>query len=96
MPDVFDSKFAAEADTRIAPVASKHKFEAFLIGYFVDNELAWGVGSNSNPRVRYALALNTLRLTAESPAKKAFLRFLAATYHSIEAFDLIDHLIAVG
>ena len=88
MPDVFDPKFAAAADARIAEVASKHKIDPFLIGYFVDNELAWGLGSSNDPHVRYALALNTLRLTAESPAKEAFLQALAVKYHSIEAFDL--------
>jgi hypothetical protein len=88
MPDVFDPKFATAAEVRIARVASRHKLDAFLIGYFVDNELAWGVGSSSDPRVRYALALNTLRLTADSPAKEAFLRLLVAKYQSVEAFDL--------
>ncbi|HJU16121.1 MAG TPA: hypothetical protein VJ770_06595 [Stellaceae bacterium] len=85
MPDVFDPKFAAAADAIIAPVASRRRADPFLIGYFVDNELAWGSAHSSDPRLRYALAVNTLRLGAESPAKQAFVHLLVAKYHSAEA-----------
>jgi hypothetical protein len=58
--------------------------DPFLIGYFVDNELAWGSGND--PRSRYTLALNTLRLGTDSPAKLAFVRLLVDNYHSASAF----------
>jgi hypothetical protein len=85
MPDVFDRKFAAAADALIGQMASRRKTDLFLIGYFVDNELAWGSAHSKNPRLRYPIAVNTLRLGAESPAKQAFVRLLAAEYRSPEA-----------
>ena len=62
-----------------------HKEDPYLIGYFVDNELPWGIGDSTNPRLRYALAVNTLRLGAESPAKQSFVRLLAKKYGRTEA-----------
>jgi hypothetical protein len=85
MPDVFDPKFGAAADARIGQVASRHKLDPFLIGYFVDNELAWGIGGSNDPNMHYALAIHTLLLPEESPAKRAFLQSLADKYHSVQA-----------
>jgi Beta-galactosidase len=86
MPDVFDPKFATAADAIIAQVGSRYKGDPFLIGYFVDNERAWGIGGSSDPRMRFGLAVDTLRLPAESPAKQAFVQALVARYHSASAF----------
>ncbi len=86
MPDVFDPKFAAAADVRISRLASRYKADPFLIGYFVDNERTWGVGGSNDPHWRYALAVHTLLLPAESPAKQAFVQSLIAKYHSAGTF----------
>lgn len=85
MPDVFDPEFATAVDALIAQAASRHKTDPFLIGYFVDNELAWGNDRSKDPRWRYALAVNTLRLGAESPAKQAFVHLLVAKHRSAAA-----------
>jgi hypothetical protein len=86
MPDVFDPKFAAAADAIIAGVASRYKGDPFLIGYFVDNERAWGIGGSGDLRMRYRIAVDMLRLPAESPAKQAFIQWLVAKYHSASSF----------
>ena len=44
-----------------------------LLGYFVDNELAW---AGSGPQGRWGLALGTLAGDARSPAKQAFIAML--------------------
>jgi hypothetical protein len=85
MADVFDPKFADAVDSLIQKAASNHKEDPYVIGYFVDNELPWGIGESANPRLRYALAVNTLRLGAESPAKQSFVRLLAEKYGHTEA-----------
>ena len=87
MPDVFDPKFGAVVDLLVKKAVSTHKEDPYLIGYFVDNELPWGIGDSTNPRLRYALAVNTLRLGAESPAKQSFVRLLAEKYVRTEALD---------
>jgi hypothetical protein len=86
IPDVFDPKFATTVDMAIAQVASNHKTAPFLIGYFVDNEPAWGIAHRNDPRLRYALAVSTLQLKVESPAKRAFVQLLADKYRSAEAY----------
>jgi hypothetical protein len=88
MPDVFDPKFDPAVDLMIAKAVSAHKRDPYLIGYFVDNELPWGIGESTDPRLRYALAVNTLRLGAASPAKQSFVRLLAEKYGRAEALGL--------
>jgi hypothetical protein len=85
MPDVFDPKFAAAVDRIIGNATSAHKADPYLIGYFVDNELPWRIGRNDDPRLRYALAINTLRLGADSPAKRAFVQLVAEKYRRADA-----------
>jgi hypothetical protein len=85
MPDVFDPRFAAAVDALVGQMASRHETDPFLIGYFVDNELAWGSARSKDPRLRYAIAVNTLRLGAESPAKQAFVQLLVEKHRSAGA-----------
>lgn len=83
MPDPFDPRFA-EATERAVQVASEgHAKDPWLIGYFADNELAW-VGIGEPVRARYALALGSLRLGADSPAKRAFVEQLRGRYATAE------------
>jgi hypothetical protein len=84
MPDPFDPRFADAADKMARNAAARFRSDPYLIGYFVDNELAWGRGSPANPREYYALAINTLGAGPESPAKSAFVAYLAETYHNPE------------
>src|SRR5205807_1608799 len=55
-----------------------------LIGYFVDNEVAWGIGKTTDPQLRYGLAVETLRLGPASPAKRAFVAQLTDKYRDAE------------
>jgi hypothetical protein len=80
MPDPFDPRFEQAAQRAIAPVARARHGDPFLLGYFVDNELAWGNGASGDPKLRFALAYNTLRHSMESPAKRQFVAALRARY----------------
>jgi hypothetical protein len=64
--------------------ASTDRDDPHLIGYFVDNKLGWGLGNAVDPRLRYGLAVETLRLGATSPAKLAFVAQLTEKYRDAE------------
>ena len=84
MPDPFDPAFAIAVDEVVAKAASTYRDDPYLIGYFVDNELAWGLGQAADPQLRYGLAVETLRLGAGSPAKRAFVAQLTEKYREAE------------
>ena len=81
MPDPFDPRFAMATERAVAIAARDHRDDPWLIGYFADNELAWA-GPGNDPASRYALALGTLRLTTDVPAKRAFLKQLRDKYRN--------------
>lgn len=88
-PDVFDPLFEPAAQSAIAKVAQGRSGDPMLIGYFVDNEIAWGNGTAGEPRVRYALAYNVLRQNARAPqshAKRAFIALLKSRYPDASKF----------
>mgnify|MGYP003580529135 FL=1 len=80
VPDPFDPRFAAAVEDTARAVVAPRRNDRFLIGYFVDNELAWGPGDAADPRLRYGLAYGVLALGSESAAKAAFVHLLAARY----------------
>ena len=84
MPDPFDPAFIAAVDGDVMKAASAYRDDPYLIGYFVDNELAWGLGTATDPQLRYGLAVETLRLGAASPAKRAFVVQLTGKYRDAE------------
>ncbi len=84
MPDPFDPAFAAAVDGDVIKAASAYRDDPYLIGYFVDNELAWGLGNAPDPQLRYGLAVETLRLGPDSPAKRAFVAQLTDKYRDAE------------
>ena len=84
MPDPFDPAFAATVDGDVLKAASTYRDDPWLIGYFVDNELAWGLGNAAGLQLRYGLAVETLRLGAASPAKRTFVAQLAEKYREPE------------
>lgn len=86
MPDPFDPRFAMATERAVAIAARDHRDDPWLIGYFADNELAWAVPGNE-PKQRYALAYGTLRLTTDSPAKRAFLKQLRDKYRNQEGLS---------
>jgi hypothetical protein len=86
MPDPFDPIFAAAVDEIIAKAASIYHDDPYLLGYFVDNELAWGLGQTADPRLRYGLAVEALKLGTASPAKRAFIGQLVEKYRDVDKF----------
>ena len=81
MPDPFDPRFALATERAVAIAARDHREDPWLLGYFADNELAWA-DQGTEPKARYALAYNTLRLTTDVPAKRAFLKQLRDKYRN--------------
>src|SRR5215471_950628 len=49
VPDPFDPRFAAAADEMARNAAAHFGHDPWLVGYFVDNELAWGRGWSADP-----------------------------------------------
>ena len=86
MPDPFDPAFTAAVDELVAKAASAYRDDPYLVGYFVDNELAWGLGDAADPQFHYGLAVETLRLGAASRAKRAFVAQLTEKYRDVENF----------
>jgi hypothetical protein len=84
MPDPFDPAFAAAVDEIVEKAASTYRDDPYLIGYFVDNELAWGLGRANDPQLHYGLAVEALRLGPASPAKRAFVAQLSEKYRAAE------------
>lgn len=81
MPDPFDPRFAMATERAVAIATRDHRDDPWLLGYFADNELAWA-DQGAEPKARYALAYNTLRLTTDVPAKRAFLKQLRDKYRN--------------
>jgi hypothetical protein len=86
MPDPFDPRFAMATERAVAIAARDHRDDPWLIGYYADNELAWAAPGN-DPKARYALAYGTLKLTTDSPAKRAFLKQLRDKYRNQEGLS---------
>ena len=85
MPDPFDPRFAAAVDAVIRAGSAPHRGDPMLLGYFIDNELAWGDGSSPDPRRRHALVIHALE-GPDSPARRALLDLLAARHPSVPAW----------
>lgn len=86
MPDPFDPRFAMATERAVAIAARDHREDPWLIGYYADNELAWA-GPGASSEARYALALGTLKLTTDVPAKRAFLKQLRDKYRNQEGLS---------
>lgn len=79
-PDVFSPSYAdGLAKALRGPFASSAK-DPFCIGYFVDNELSWGMGDTF-------LAEGALRSPASQPAKRALVAHLRTRHASIAALN---------
>jgi hypothetical protein len=81
MADPFDPRYSAALEGGIREAALKHRDDPWCLGYFVDNEMSWG--AMKDDRSRYGLALGSLGLTADSPAKRAFVENLKTKYGDV-------------
>jgi hypothetical protein len=84
MPDPFDPHFVRATDAAVVKATAGASDDAYLLGYFADNELAWaGIG----PQGRWGLAVGTLSGDAKSPAKQAFIAMLRKKYVAPETLS---------
>jgi hypothetical protein len=77
--DVFDPAFAKAIRQRMAREAGKTAGDPWCIGYFVDNELAWGSSTS--------LAVAALVSPPQQKAKRVFIADLKAKYGAIEKLN---------
>jgi hypothetical protein len=73
--DVFDPSFKAEIDKAMAKQKGKAAGDPWCLGFFVDNEIAWGD--------ELSLAIAALQSPPEQVAKKVFVEELKAKYTDI-------------
>ena len=77
MPDPFDPRFAQAVERSVAKITASSRDDPWLLGYFVENELAW---AGQGPQGRWGLAIGTLHGEAHSAAKQAFIAMLKKHY----------------
>jgi hypothetical protein len=85
MYDVFDPRFEQAVSASIAKGATRRD-DPRCLGYFVDNELAWG--NMSKDPLRYGIALSALAQRGDSAAKRAFVDRLKEHYMTIEKWNM--------
>lgn len=74
--DVFDQSFKAELQKSLARQKGRSAGDPWCIGYFVDNEIAWGD--------EFSLAMAALISPPDQPARKVFIEDLKVKYGIIE------------
>jgi hypothetical protein len=84
MKDPFDPRFAQIVDDSLKAPLTRLTRDPRVVGYYVDNELPWGMEDRP---ARYALASGALSLKADSPAKRALVDQLRQHYTSIDALN---------
>jgi hypothetical protein len=84
MYDVFDPRFEQAVSASVEKGAT-HRDDPWCLGYFVDNELAWG--NMSTDRLRYGIALSVLAQRGDSAAKHAFVDRLKEHYVTIDKWN---------
>ncbi len=77
--DVFDPSFSASIREAMQREVGQSAGDPWCLGYFVDNEIAWGDEAS--------LALAALASPADQPAKRAFAEDLQSKYKTIEALN---------
>ncbi|MHB1037150.1 MAG: beta-agarase [Pirellulales bacterium] len=77
--DVFDPEFKSQLERQMAREKGRSAEDPWCIGFFVDNEIAWGED--------LSLALATLASPADQPAKKVFVEDLKAKYGAVEKLN---------
>ncbi|MFQ6096912.1 MAG: beta-agarase, partial [Armatimonadota bacterium] len=77
--DVFDPDFRARLRARMAREVGKTAGDPWCIGYFVDNEIAWGD--------EISLAVAALVSPPDQAAKQVFVADLKGKYETIEALN---------
>ena len=79
--DVFDPSFGTELRKSMSRQKGKSAGDPWCIGYFVDNEIAWGD--------ELSLAVAALLSPPDQPAKIVFIEDLKAKYTTIESLNQV-------
>jgi hypothetical protein len=79
--DVFDPSFKSELQKSLARQKGKSNDDPWCIGYFVDNEIAWGD--------EVSLATAALSSPPDQPAKQVFIEDLKDRYGTIENLNRV-------
>ena len=82
-PDVFDPDFEASARQRAREVCTPLAGDAWVLGWFTDNELRWG----PDWRGPDELLTMFLDLPANVPGKEAAVGLLQGRYHDVAGFN---------
>jgi len=77
--DVFDPSFGAEVKRAMAATVGRSAGDPWCIGFFVDNEIAWGD--------ELSLAASTMASPADQPAKRVMVEDLRAKHGTIDALN---------
>jgi hypothetical protein len=77
--DVFDRSFEDEAKRAIGATVGGAAGDPWCVGYFVDNEIAWGD--------EFSLGAETMASPADQPAKRVMVEDLKAKYGTIDALN---------
>jgi hypothetical protein len=85
MMDPFDPQFSKVVTESLQAPLTRLRGDPKVIGYYVDNELPWGLEFGPN---RYALASGALSLRGSSPAKHALIDALKKQYATIQALNI--------
>ena len=81
MVDVFDPAYGEAVEARIAERTEAHRDNPRCIGYFVDNELAWG-----SPH-EYTIPREVLQSPPDQPAREAFVEELQARHGDLDGLN---------
>lgn len=85
IPDVFDPGWPGQARAAIAERIVQFRDDPLCIGYFVDNEIAWGYYWHG--RVAYTAPINCLAMSGHAPAKQAMVELLRERHGPITALN---------
>jgi len=85
MRDVFDPRWPQVVDDSVKAMAEARRDDPWVVGYFVDNELAWG--NMRSDRGRYGLALGALARGPDSAAKHAIVDQAKTRYATIDRLN---------
>jgi hypothetical protein len=82
--DPFDSSFSTAVTSAVTSGIPNYCVTSnYLIGYYIDNELPWGIIDTTSYKDYYAIPVNTLALSYDHAAKKEFANDLHAKYGTI-------------
>lgn len=85
IPDVFDPRWPAQARAAIEAGVPLYRDDPLCIGFFVDNEIAWGYYWHG--RTAYTAPINALALSGREPSKQAMVDLLRRRHGHIAALN---------